>query len=262
MNRKLKQGLKLGVIGAIALLICLGLMQMPILQAQTPRDPGPVEVPPLPPAPPTGEIPAPTPTLSPSPGTTPAPGATPTPGATPGANPDALPPAGLPPSLPPASTAPAATLEIKPYVDGDRRFQVGIVRGYKTTPLAGTVLVESPDGSLAYSVVAQAQPRIPVGLTPGFDADELVQVATTVFQRGENFQPGTARPEAGGGIVMNWTGSLTIGGKTQPVSGVILVRPNIRQILLVPIAATDAAKDQVPGVLAAVANSLEAPQGL
>lgn len=256
----------LGIFGAIALLLAHTFFQpvSPTL-AQVPRSPAPVEVPPLPanPTPPTGNAaPAPTPTLAPTPTTVPTltPGASPTPRLTPGSSlvPSLTPPA-LPPALPPASSAPPATLEVNPYTDSDRRFQVGVLRSHKPSPLAGTVLVEAPDGNLAYTVIAQAQPSSPVGLTPGFDTEALSQVASSIFQRGESFQPGSAQPEAGGGIVLNWTGNLTIGGKTQPVGGVILVRPNARQVLLLLIAATDAGKERVPAALSALANSLRSP---
>lgn len=119
--------------------------------------------------------------------------------------------------------------------------------------------MEAPSGNLAYTVVAQSQPiGSPIGLTPSFlNTDTLAQVALTVFQRGEGFQPGPIQAEAGGGAVMNWTGSLTIGGQTQPVGGVILVRPTSKNILLLLISATAAGNNQVQGALSALANTLQ-----
>jgi hypothetical protein len=136
-----------------------------------------------------------------------------------------------------------------------------VLQGYKVSPLAGSVLIESPDGRLGYTVVAQAQPlNEPIGIRfqSENELDLLSKAAIAVFQRGEGFQPGPPRPEAGGGIVMDWTGTLTIGGQAQPIGGVILVRPNIRSILMTLIAATQAGANQVPGATAAIANSLEA----
>jgi hypothetical protein len=136
-----------------------------------------------------------------------------------------------------------------------------VLQGYKVSPLAGSVLIEAPDGRLAYTVVAQAQPvnaAIGIRFQSESDIDLLAQAAITVFQRGEDFQPGPPRPEVGGGIVMDWTGSLTIGGQSQPVGGVILVRPNFRSILMTLIAATQTGSNQVPGATTAIANSLEA----
>lgn len=200
---------------------------------------------------------SPRPTVSPG-SSAPRPTETPTPGA--------IPSVPVAPSIPtapaaPASTAPPAQLG-GTYSDPTGRFQVGVLRNYKVSPLSGSVLIESPDGNLAYTVVAQSQPLgNPIGLIAGYDNSEsLAKIATAVFQRGEGFQPGPARPEAGGGAVMDWNGSLTIGGNSQPMRGVILVRPETENILLLLIAATQAAESQVPGALSALANSLEPVQ--
>ncbi len=162
-------------------------------------------------------------------------------------------------ALPAASAAPLP-LQPLPYQDPGGRFRVGILQGYNVSPLAGSVLIESPNGGLAYTVVAQAQPlNNPIGLRldPGGDIDLLATATTAVFQRGEGFQPGPPRLEAGGGIVMDWTGTLTIGGLSQPVGGVILVRPSPRSILMALIAATQIGGNQVPAATAAIATSLE-----
>ncbi len=168
------------------------------------------------------------------------------------------PSASPPPVAPPASSAPPAALG-SPYTDPNGRFKVGVLKNYKVSPLAGSVLIESPDGALAYTVVPQSQPLgNPIGLVPGYDNSEgLAKIATTVFQRGEGFQPAPARLEAGGGAVMDWTGALTIGGNPQSVRGVILVRPTNQYILLLLIAATQSGEAQVPSALAALATSLE-----
>lgn len=159
---------------------------------------------------------------------------------------------------PPVSTAPPAPLE-GTYTDPAGRFKVGILKDYKSTPLAGAVLIESPNGNVAYTVVPQSQPLgAPIGLAAGYDNSEsLAKVATTVFQRGEGFQPGQPRMESGGGAVMNWTGSLTIAGTTQPMQGVILVRPSSRHVLLLLVAATKVGEAQIPSAIAALAPSLE-----
>ncbi|NJP11591.1 MAG: hypothetical protein HC866_20740 [Leptolyngbyaceae cyanobacterium RU_5_1] len=163
------------------------------------------------------------------------------------------------PPAPPASTDPPLPIS-SDYQDPGRRFKVGVLKDYKVSPLAGSVLIEAPDGNLAYTVVPQSQPLgKPIGLIAGYDnSDSLAKVATSVFQRGEGFQPGIPRPEAGGGAVIDWTGTLTIAGSSQPVGGMILVRPSAQNILLLLIAATQAGADQVPGAIAALANSLQA----
>lgn len=165
--------------------------------------------------------------------------------------------------LPPLPSAPASTAAPLPlggsYQDPAGHFKVGVLKDFKVSPLAGSVLIESQDGNLAYAVVTQSQPvGTPIGLSAGYDNSEsLAKVARAVFQRGEGFQPGPPRSESGGGAVMDWTGILTIAGTSQPVRGVILVRSSARDILLLIITATQAGTNQIPGALAALAGSLQ-----
>jgi hypothetical protein len=163
------------------------------------------------------------------------------------------------PPAPPASNAKPAELS-STYQDAIGRFKVGILKNYTVTPMAGSILVEAPDGNLAYSVIPQSQPLgNPIGLSTGYDNSEsLAKIATAAFQRGEGFQPGPPQPEAGGGAIMNWTGDLTIAGKTQPVGGVVLMRPSSKMILLLVVTATQAGADRIPAAVAALANNLEA----
>nr|WP_242541712.1 hypothetical protein [Leptolyngbya sp. Cla-17] len=168
-------------------------------------------------------------------------------------------PPGSPSFAPPASTAPPLPMGGM-YQDPGGRFRVGILQDYKISPLAGSVLVESLDSNLAYIVVPQSQPLgNPIGLNAGYDnSDSLAKIAIAAFQRGEGFQPAPAQLEEGGGAVMNWSGTLTLAGATQPVSGVILVRPSSKYVLLMLVAATQAGANRVPGAVSALANSLEA----
>jgi hypothetical protein len=175
----------------------------------------------------------------------------------PTSSPSASPIAPTLPPIPPASTAPPLTLGSN-YSDPSGRFKIGVIKDFKVSPLAGSVLIESADGNLAYSVVVQAQPSgLPIGLSAIDNGESLSKAATTVFQRGESFQPGQPQLEAGGGVVINWTGTLTIAGNTQPMGGVILVRPSPKQLLLVLIAATQAGAGQVPEAVSAIASSLQ-----
>ncbi len=137
---------------------------------------------------------------------------------------------------------------------------MGVLKDFKVNPLAGSVLIESADGNLAYAVVTQSQPLgTPIGLSAGYDNSEsLAKIARSVFQRGEGFQPGPPRSESGGGAVIDWTGTLTIAGTSQPVGGTILVRPSAKDILLLIITATQAGSNQLPGALSALASSLQA----
>jgi hypothetical protein len=56
---------------------------------------------------------------------------------------------------------------------------------------------------------------------------------------------------------MDWTGTLTIAGKSQPVGGSILIRPSPRSIVLLLISATANSNGQVPNALAALAPTLQ-----
>lgn len=190
----------------------------------------------------------------------------PVPSAPPPLRPPASPPTPRPAQLPPPPTSPtpppASTAAPLPlageYRDPAGRFKVGLLQNFQAAPIAGSVLVESAAGELAYSVVVQSQPVTnPIGLIPGLNTEALGQVAAIVFQRGEDFQPGLPQAEAGGGAVINWTGNLTIAGKPQPVGGVILVRPNSKSVLLLVIAATQTGGDRVQSALAALANTIQ-----
>ena len=168
-----------------------------------------------------------------------------------------LPTPPTPPTPPPASTAAPLPLAGE-YRDPAGRFKVGLLQNYQVAPIAGSVLVESAEGDLAYSVVVQSQPVTnAIGLLPGLNTEALAQVASIVFQRGEDFQPGLPQPEAGGGAVINWTGNLTIAGKPQLVGGVILARPNSKTVLLLVIAATQTGGDRVQSALSALANTIQ-----
>lgn len=203
-------------------------------------------------APPPPET-APSPAISPSP---PSPTVAPSPGATPAPTTAPTPPLLPPPPLP--STADPLPLS-GDYRDPGGRFRVGILQGYALTPLAGSALVEAPDGSLSYTVVWQSQVLVDlVGLDPLLVNDRLAQVARTLFQRGEGFQPGLAQSIAPQGIQLPWQGSLTIAGQSQPISGVVLAKPSGGDGLFLLIAATQNGLDQVPGAISALWESLQA----
>jgi hypothetical protein len=260
MKRGLRQGLRqgwrqelrnkygwlgLGLVVAIVLAIGTPVFQgvlpspTPLVLAQSESAPDSSPAPDAPPASPVSPLPLPSVPLSPP------------------ARPAQLPPPPAPPTPLPASTAAPLPLAGE-YRDPSGRFKVGLLQNYQVSPIAGSVLVESAEGDLAYSVVVQTQPvTSPIGLLPGVNAEALAQVAGMVFQRGEDFQPGLPQPEAGGGAVINWTGNLTIAGKAQTVGGVVLVRPNSKTVLLLMIAATQSGGDRVQGALAALANTMQ-----
>lgn len=237
------------LIGCFAVAILLFTTISSIAQTPSPSPTGEIGVPvapiPVDPSLPANRPPIPTASPSPSPRTSPT--------ASPAASP--IPIAPTVPTLPAAPTAP--TLPVSgDYKDPNGRFIVSILQGYKVSPLAGTVLIESPDGNLAYSVLAQPQAQLGVAgsVIPN---EALVTAAQNAFRQGEGFQTGEVR-SIPGGVQIDWTGNLTIAGATQPVGGVILARQANDSILLVLIAATQAGGDRVLGAATTISNSLRA----
>lgn len=255
----------LGGLSAIAIVLSSFVAQWPISPVLAPADLAVAQTPA-----PAGRT---SPTATPSPKSTtvpqarlsPSPAVSPPPTApVPLPNQTNIPAVPVSPSLIPAPpSAPASTAAPLPlggtYQDPAGHFKVGVLKDFKVSPLAGSVLIESADGHLAYAVVTQSQPlTTPIGLSAGYDNSEsLAKVARAVFQRGEGFQPGPPRSEAGGGAVMDWTGTLTIAGISQPVGGTILVRPSAKDILLLIITATQTGANQLPGALSALVSSLQ-----
>jgi hypothetical protein len=239
------------LIGWFALAIVLFTTLSSLAQTPSPSPTGALGVPvdpiPVDPSLPANRPPIPTASPSPSPRTSPV--------ASPGASPAPIPIAPAPAPLPAAPTAePLATSG--DYKDPNGRFIVSILKGYKVSPLAGTVLIESPDGNLAYSVLAQPQSQLGVAgaLLPN---EALVTAAQNAFRQGEGFQTGEVR-SISGGVQIDWTGNLTIAGATQPVGGVILARQTNNSVLLVLIAATNEGGGRVLGAATTIANSLRA----
>lgn len=189
----------------------------------------------------------------------PIPGASPSPKASPTASPTAIPTIPVSPTVqPPLQPAPTASpLPLSgTYQDPNGRFQVGILQDFNVSPLAGSVLIESKTGNLAYTVLALPQSQL--GVAGGVIAnDALVKVAQNAFKQGEGFETGEVR-SIPGGLQIDWVGNLTIAGKTQNVGGVILARPLKDNIVLLLIAATEAGGDQVLGAASALGNSLQA----
>jgi hypothetical protein len=160
------------------------------------------------------------------------------------------------PPVSPASIAPPLPVSGE-YKDPEGRFKVGILQNYKVSPLAGSVLIESPDGSLAYTVLVRSQGQLALqNGTATFVNDALAKIAQTAFQQGEGFQPGQWQAIPGG-IKLDWTGSLTIAGKSQPIGGTILVRQLPTDVAMILIAATQSAAGQVPGAISALVDSLQ-----
>ena len=189
----------------------------------------------------------------------------PIPGASPSPKPTGSPAASPVPTIPvaptlPAPIQPAPTASPLPvngtYKDPNGRFQVGILQDFRVSPLAGSVLIESRNGNLAYTILALPQSQL--GVSGGaISNDDLVKVAQNTFRQGEGFETGEVR-SIPGGLQIDWVGNLTIANRTQNVGGVILARPLKDNVILMLVAATEAGGDQVLGAASALGASLQA----
>jgi hypothetical protein len=143
------------------------------------------------------------------------------------------------------------------YDDPQGRYQIAILNGFSVNTYAGSPVFEAGDGRLAYTVVT-------VPIAP--DSDEpvgtvtdatLAQVARDTFGDGEGFQTTGFQQLDEGGIQISWLGSLSQGGSTQGMQGVILSRQANNQIYLLALAATPEGYDQIESAIATLAPTLE-----
>jgi hypothetical protein len=169
---------------------------------------------------------------SPTPQPTPTPQATPTEAAE-----------TSPPTLPLSESA---------YIDPQGRFQVGILEGYNIGFAGNWPLIESPDGSLAYTVVVKARESDRV-----IPSASLAQIAIETFERGEGFQPGTYQTISLNEISLPWTGSLKTGATTQPIQGKIRVRQEGARLLILLVSATESAVQDIDPAVITIADSLK-----
>ncbi|MGF1499034.1 MAG: hypothetical protein ACFB8W_19745 [Elainellaceae cyanobacterium] len=161
----------------------------------------------------------------------------------------------LGPSAVQAQTSPtteALPLAETPYRDPENRFAVGIIEGFQVNTIANAPVIEAADGSLAYTVVV----RPSLADMPLSNA-ALAQAARETFQQGEGFRIQGFQALPSGELRMTWTGQLTTSGPSQPLSGVILAQQQENQIFLTLIAATEAARSEIPGAIATITSSLE-----
>lgn len=162
-----------------------------------------------------------------------------------------------PDPAPDSAAEPAALVISGNYEDPQGQFQVGIIEGYTVGSAAGAPLFESPDGSLAYSVVA-----VPVPGGGELSDIGLVDLAQSTFGRGEGFQTRSFSPIDGGGLQIAWTGRLTKGAAPPlPITGLIVAKQQGETAYLLIVSATNASAEQVPTAAATLASSLEALGG-
>ncbi|MBC6475307.1 MAG: hypothetical protein GDA48_22945 [Hormoscilla sp. GM102CHS1] len=151
------------------------------------------------------------------------------------------------------ATTPTASLSLGgTYQDPAGRFQVGILEGYNVSSAGVSPLFSSPDGNLAYTVLVRSRSSGRL-----LTAATLAQIAIDTFRRGEGFIPDRFRPLGPGRVQVPWTGSLTMGGNTQPMNGMILVSQPQQDILMLLISATQTGRDRVDAAVATLADSLQ-----
>ena len=254
--------LALSCLSAIVLLTLHGLFEVPTSIAQTPSS---LKTVPLVPSPTATSSIAPTPTTAPTttegvsidplPGSRTDPPKPPTP--TPSATPTIVPTPALPSMILPVDVQPLPIAG--EHKDSAGRFQIGLLKGYRVSPLGDSILVEAADGRLAYTVVAQSAAQLGflsgVVLTP----ENLAQVVRNTLGRGEGFQAESPQ-SIENGIQMNWSGTLTIGGKLQPVKGVVIAKPapTSNSIVMLTIAAIDLGASDLQSAIRALGKSLQA----
>ncbi|MBP0029453.1 hypothetical protein [Roseofilum sp. Guam] len=211
------------------------------------------------PSPPTPETlpeppPLPSPDASPSPQASPSPEAPSAP--TPLASPSPLPPPPAPPSpepTPAIQEPTASPLEVGgTYEDPNGFYQIAIVQDYKVSSTGNDPLFESPDGQMAYTVV-----RLPRLTKQRLTNGILAQIAVEELQGGEGFLAQSYIPLGEGVVQVPWTGSLTQGRNSQPMSGTLISTQQEQDVYLVLIAATETGAEQVPNLLASLVDGLE-----
>lgn len=166
------------------------------------------------------------------------------------------PPAAVAQNAPPPTLAPALPMLSGNFEDTQGRFQIGLFDGYQVSRAGTAPLIQSPDGSLAYTV---AITPLPSGANLATEAD-LVQVTQQTFGRGEGFSTGDVQAIPGGGIRINWTGRLSQGtAPPQPITGKIFARQRGSEAFLLMVAATADRDAQVADAIVTLGNTLTVP---
>ncbi len=195
------------------------------------------------------------------------PSPTPSPAASPAAptDPAAAPAPTAAPSPLPVPPEAVTELEFEPlplagnYEDDSGLFEVGILEDFTVSSAGAAPLFESGDGNVAYTV---AVAPIDFSATPtGLSSEALVRVAERVFGRGEGFRIQSVEPTLNNGTLMEWVGSLTVGGQTQPMRGSIIARQAGSNVVLLLVAATETGAETLTSVTGTLAGSLEIAQG-
>jgi len=169
---------------------------------------------------------------------------------------DGDPPTAAAQNAPPPTLAPAMPMLAGNFDDPQGRFQIGIFEGYQVSRAGNAPLIQSPDGSLAYTV---AVAPLPAGAAIATEAD-LVQVTQQTFGQGEGFTTGDVQAIPGGGIRINWTGRLSQGAAPpQPITGKVFARQRNGSAFLLMVAATADREAQVSDAIVTLGGTLTVP---
>ena len=196
---------------------------------------------------------------SPSPNASPtedaaSPESSPSPAASPTESPTASPaaPAASPTPAEAPTEAVDETATLERYTDPGNRFEVAILEEYQVSNVAGVALIESPDGNIAYTVVAKQRATD----APLAEA-ALTQITIEAFQDGEGFQPGEVTATESG-IQMAWIGGVTVGRPpAQPISGQILTQQAGQNVLMLAISATEAGAENLDAAIAQISATFK-----
>jgi hypothetical protein len=141
----------------------------------------------------------------------------------------------------------AVHAETSTYQDPAGRFEVGIVSGYKMTPIAGMFVVESPENDLAYTVTVR-----PKAGDRYLEDDELAQVAVDTLATGEGFIAG-AFTGNDIGVELPWRG---VQGKT-PIAGRVFARQTNNSVLVLSLSTTAENTENISAILPELSQSLK-----
>jgi hypothetical protein len=141
------------------------------------------------------------------------------------------------------------------FEDPQKRFQIGILDGFKVSSAGGSPLFQAADGSLAYTVAVA--PLLPAESPEA----ALVAAAQRTFGNGEGFIAGDdVQPLPGGGLRINWRGRLSQGATPpEPITGKIFARQRGEDAFLLLVAATSAGEPQLSDAIIALGSTLIVP---
>lgn len=118
---------------------------------------------------------------------------------------------------------------------------------FSVTSTAGIPLLESPDRTLAYTMIVRQRSQ-----DQTLDSSALTPLTMDTLQRGEGFVAGEAIDLAPGLVRLPWTGV----GKGEPVVGSVIAMQNGTMVLMLVISATGDGVSRLEPAIALLTPSL------